>query len=135
MFPDHLAPGGEAQVDDEQNVRDVVVRALENHCYLVDTASDGTTALERIEGNTYDAILTDVSMPGPYRGIGLYDKIVEDQPELRDRIVFLSGYLHDDVLLSQIQARGGRFIEKPFDIHELARVVADVTGPCPDADE
>ncbi len=121
-------------IDDEENVRDVVARALQNHCYAVDLASNGTTALERIEGATYDAILTDVSMPGPYRGIGLYDKIVEDRPELRDRIVFLSGYLHDDVLLSQIEARGGRFIEKPFNIHELARVVADVTGPCLEAE-
>lgn len=115
-------------VDDEENVCDVVARALQNHGYTVDTVGDGQSALDRIEEHAYDAVLTDVSMPGPYKGVDLYDRVAEDRPELAQRIVFLTGHRHDDVLEAQIEARGGRCIEKPFDIRDLARVVNDVAA-------
>jgi len=115
-------------VDDEENVCDVVARALQNHGYSVDTVGDGQSALDQIEEHAYDAVLTDVSMPGPYKGIDLYDRVAEDRPALAERIIFLTGHRHDDVLEAQIEARGGRCIEKPFDIRDLARVVNDVAA-------
>jgi two-component system NtrC family sensor kinase len=122
-------------VDDEENVRDVVARALQNHGYVVDTVRDGQTALHRIGEQTYDAILTDVSMPGEYKGFDLYDRVAEDSPALAGRIVFLTGHRHDDVMTAQIQSRGGRCIEKPFDIHALARVVNGVAAGEGNGDE
>jgi len=78
--------------------------------------------------------LTDVSMPGVTKGFDLYDHVAEERPELASRVVFLTGHRNDDVLTRQIQSRGGRCIEKPFDIHLLARVVNDVAGGADNGD-
>lgn len=51
-------------VDDSVSVRRVVSKMLERAGYRVTTAADGQVALDLIlEGNSYDAVLTDLEMP------------------------------------------------------------------------
>lgn len=119
-------------VDDEEYVRDVIARTLESHHYAVDVVANGVSALQQIREHSYDAVLSDISMPGQYKGVELYDRVQEEWPDLAQRFVFLTGHMHDNALTAQIDARGGRCIEKPFDIHELARVVGKVVAPLPE---
>jgi two-component system chemotaxis sensor kinase CheA len=50
-------------VEDAFSTRELEKSILETHGYLVDTAVDGLDALERITGNQYDLILSDIEMP------------------------------------------------------------------------
>jgi two-component system chemotaxis sensor kinase CheA len=50
-------------VEDAFSTRELEKSILESHGYLVDTAVDGLDALERITGNKYDLILSDIEMP------------------------------------------------------------------------
>ena len=50
-------------VEDAFSTRELEKSILETHGYLVDTAVDGLDALERITGNKYDLILSDIQMP------------------------------------------------------------------------
>ena len=50
-------------VEDAFSTRELEKSILETHGYLVDTAVDGLDALERITGNKYDLILSDIEMP------------------------------------------------------------------------
>ena len=118
-------------VDDEEHVCDVVAGALRNHEYDVETVHDGTSALNRIEQDVFDVILTDLSMPGELKGLSLYDVIEEKDPDVASRIVFLTGHTSDDELRLEIEAREAPCIEKPFDIRELARVVNEVAARRP----
>ena len=51
-------------VDDERDLTDAVARGLRQEGYAVDTAFDGSEALEKVTLNTYDVICLDITMPG-----------------------------------------------------------------------
>ena len=50
-------------IDDEDLVRDVVARMIEDLGYNAITARDGQTALELLETQAVDAVLVDMTMP------------------------------------------------------------------------
>ena len=52
-------------VDDEDNLRDVLVEVLKRDGHEVDSAVDGAEGLRRAEERRYDLVVTDLRMPGP----------------------------------------------------------------------
>ena len=50
-------------VDDEKNIREVIKEYAKAENYLVDEASDGKEALEKLETNHYDILILDIMMP------------------------------------------------------------------------
>ncbi|MBL9087527.1 MAG: response regulator [Planctomycetia bacterium] len=118
-------------VDDEQVVREVVTHVLELHGYDVDTAKDSTEALEKLAANPYDAMLTDLRMPGELDGMGLHKRVRESHPELAARVIFMTGDVLENDVFRDIDALGLPYVRKPFDIRELARVVNGVTAHTP----
>ena len=118
-------------VDDEQVVREVVTHVLELHGYDVDTAKDSTEALEKLATNAYDAMLTDLRMPGELDGMGLHKRVRESHPELAARVIFMTGDVLENDVFRDIDALGLPYVRKPFDIRELARVVNGVTAHTP----
>jgi len=50
-------------VDDDDDLRTLVVRVVEQAGYAVDSAADGQVGLDRLAGQIYDVILSDVRMP------------------------------------------------------------------------
>jgi two-component system, NtrC family, sensor kinase len=118
-------------VDDEQVVRDVVCHVLELHGYDVDTASDSTQALAHLAVNEYDAMLTDLRMPGELDGMGLLKRVQASHPALAQRVVFMTGDILEDEVFREVERLGLHYVKKPFDIRELARVVNGVTQRTP----
>jgi two-component system, NtrC family, sensor kinase len=119
-------------VDDDPYVCDVVVRALQNHKYTVRVARDGMEALREARRGGFDVLLTDVRMPGELDGIGLYDTLSTERPDVAARMVFMTGNLLDSRTMDRLEKMKVRCVEKPFDIHHLASVVnevADMEGP------
>ena len=51
-------------VDDEDYMREIVRRALEDAAFSVEEAADGKAALQMIRRYPYDVIITDLRMPG-----------------------------------------------------------------------
>ena len=50
-------------VEDEPSLRELVVRSLEKERYVVETASDMDSAMEKVELYDYDCILLDIMLP------------------------------------------------------------------------
>ena len=124
-------------VDDDPYVCDVVVRALQNHHYGVTVARDGMEALREARRGGFDVVLTDVRMPGELDGIGLYDTLRTERPDVAARMVFMTGNLLDGRTMDRLERMKVRCVEKPFDIHHLAAVVNEVAageGPPPPAE-
>jgi CheY-like chemotaxis protein len=76
-------------VDDDPVVGKSFDRVLSGRGYAVVTASDGTEALRKIAAEEYDAVFTDIRMPG-MDGIAVAEQIKRRQPWLP--VVVVSGY-------------------------------------------
>jgi putative nucleotidyltransferase with HDIG domain len=108
-------------VDDEAQVLDSLRDALRprRHEWDMAFASSGEDALDRLEREVYDVIVSDMRMYG-MDGATLLGLVELSQPDTV-RIV-LSGSAERDVVL-RAAAVAHRFLAKPCDVDELARVV------------
>jgi CheY-like chemotaxis protein len=80
-------------VDDDPVVGKSFDRVLSGRGYVVVTASDGAEALRKIATEEYDAVFTDIRMPG-MDGIAVAEQIKSRQPWLP--VVIVSGYATDE---------------------------------------
>ena len=114
-------------VDDEPEIRDSLAEIVQVAGHRATTAGSGREALDRLRGERFDVVLTDIRMPD-LDGRGLYREIERNWPRLAARVVFVTG----DTLASELRAfvreSGRRVIEKPFLPSEVRRVVADVAA-------
>ncbi len=94
--------------------------ALEGHD--VDTAKDGQEALEKVSACAYDAILSDLRMPG-LDGVGLYRGLDQHYPGLLRRIAFVSGTTQPVEYASFLEETGIPVLRKPFAIDDLQQLV------------
>ena len=93
--------------------------------YAVKHAGDGAQALELVPVFEPDLVLLDLQMPG-MSGMEVLDHLRREHPQMP--VVILSG--SQDVELMRRACGNGAFdyIQKPFDIAVLARVVAAAIG-------
>ena len=109
-------------VEDNLDVQDVIVSILEEHNYKVHAFDEPVKAKAEVEnGLKFDLLLTDVLMPGDFRGPDLADAIKKTIPDLK--VLFLSGYTHDAFLGNRGLAEDEKFLSKPIDNNELLSVV------------
>jgi signal transduction histidine kinase/ActR/RegA family two-component response regulator len=82
-------------VDDEEHVARFLQEVLQRaFSCQVDTAEHGAAAIPRLIGGHYDLILSDLRMP-QMDGIELRDWLAEHRPDLRARLVFITGFAGD----------------------------------------
>nr|BFE74765.1 PAS domain-containing sensor histidine kinase [Actinoplanes digitatis] len=110
-------------VEDQDGVRDLVVRILREHGYAVTAASDGSSALQEIEHKRFDLLLTDVimpTMPGPT----LAKLLQQSQPQLP--VLFMSGYTEGLLGAEHGIDHDTELIQKPFTADELLDRIHDL---------
>jgi PAS domain S-box-containing protein len=119
-------------VEDDDAVRAVGARALRDCGYVVLTARTAESARRVFEEHPtrIDLVVTDVVMPGE-NGRALAAHLRRADRDLR--VVFTSGYIHDQVALDGIQTDGDAFLQKPYTLDQLAREVGRVLAPAPHA--
>lgn len=111
-------------VDDDAEVREVVMSMLEELGYLVDEAQDADSALARLADDTrppIDVLLSDIVMPGRLDGVGLAAEAQGLYPELP--IILATGYTE------RLAAEHGlRVLAKPFTSQTLAEALLDAAN-------
>jgi signal transduction histidine kinase/NO-binding membrane sensor protein with MHYT domain/ActR/RegA family two-component response regulator len=102
-------------VDDDDDLRDLLVSALELHGHVVYEARDGKGALILLETECPDIAVLDFAMP-EMNGAELAGRIAECRPFLP--VLFASGYA-DTNAVERTVGKNARLIWKPFQIDEL----------------
>ena len=105
-------------VEDEDAVRVLASRVLEQQGYAVLVARNGREALEVLERPDHgiDLVLTDVVMPD-MGGVELADRIAAAHQNVR--IVYMSGYSDGDKLHPGVRLSPYPFLQKPFSPESL----------------
>ncbi|MCB9728243.1 MAG: response regulator [Deltaproteobacteria bacterium] len=114
-------------VDDDRQIRELALRALERQGYAVLAAASGQEALDRLADprTRVDVMLVDMSMPG-LTGVQTLAAAKERRPGLP--VALMSGYSADQ-LWPGPRPDYDAFLDKPFDLRELAACVEGMLPP------
>ena len=109
-------------VEDEDAVRSFAARALGQRGYHVLEATTGTEALEMFTSynGDVDLVVSDVVMP-EMDGPTLMKHLRSERPDVK--IIFISGYAEDAFRRNLSEKEDFMFLQKPFDLKELAAAV------------
>src|SRR5207244_12429092 len=101
-------------VDDDAALLQALPEALRLRMreVTVDTADSAAAALDRIAARDYDAIVTDIKMPG-MDGLALLAQIQGRQPDTP--ILMITGHGEDDLAVQALRGGAYDFIQKPID--------------------
>lgn len=101
-------------VDDDPALLEALPEALRLRMggVIVETADSAATALDRIAERDYDAIVTDIKMPG-MDGLALLDEIRSRRPETPTLII--TGHGENDLVVHALRGGARDFIQKPID--------------------
>ena len=112
-------------VDDDLKVTTLVEKALIQKGFQVFTAAEGKKALELVENEKPDVLITDILQPG-YDGVSLCNLIKKDTLLRHIKVIIISGVYNEAKfkLLSECSPDG--FIEKPIDVKTFPEQVIRV---------
>ncbi len=114
-------------VEDQGEVRRMVLAILRQNGYRLLEAADGTEALSLSErcAEPIHLMITDVVMPG-MNGRELADRMVRLRPEMK--VLYISGYSADVLAPQGVLAPEMAYVAKPFSPAELSRKIREVLG-------
>lgn len=110
-------------VEDEAELREMVIQILEGFGYKHFQAGSGAEALEIWKQHSKDInlVLTDMVMPGGISGRDLAKALVDHKAHLP--IVIASGYSMDDLSTELAESKHISFVQKPYTLDRLARAI------------
>ena len=114
-------------VEDEPELRELMRETLEEAGYQVRVAQDGATGLAALQRERFDALVTDVGLPGGINGRQLADAGRSAQPGMR--VLFVTGYADSAATgASGLLDVGMGLITKPFSLTALAVKLREMLG-------
>ncbi|VAW52258.1 Nitrogen regulation protein NR(I), GlnG (=NtrC) [hydrothermal vent metagenome] len=106
-------------IDDDDSIRWVLQKALENADFSVTSFDNANTILDKLKSESPDAIITDVRMPG-IDGLQLLSHLSEDHPDLP--VIIMTAHTDLDSAVSAYKGGAFEYLPKPFDIDDAVNV-------------
>jgi signal transduction histidine kinase/DNA-binding response OmpR family regulator len=111
-------------IEDEPDLRGYLTKLFTKDGYAVEAAADAATALNWLESNIPDLVITDVMLPGQ-SGLDLLAELRQDERIARLPVVVLTARADAETAIGAFAAGADDFVVKPFNSAELlARVRA-----------
>jgi len=112
-------------VDDELSMREFLKILLEKSGYGVTVAPDGATALEIIQNETVDLVITDIRMPG-MSGLELLTELKQYSADLP--VIMITAFASPDDAVMAMKNGAFDYITKPFNVDEIKAVIKAATN-------
>lgn len=110
-------------VEDEQDIRELVSEFLEENEYAVESVESLNSALLKINSLRFDLVIADIFL-GPDRLGGI--QILETVQPTGLPVVLISGNADMEALKKAINLGAKFFLEKPFDLDNLQKIIHEV---------
>jgi excisionase family DNA binding protein len=112
-------------VDDEPSIRDLLSKTLALAEYDVDTAPDGTSALDRIRAFGYDLLIVDLRMPG-MDGLTLIRQARRLKSDLP--VVIITGFSTESSAIDAVNLGVAGYLTKPFRVPQVLAAASKALG-------
>ena len=112
-------------VDDEASIRDLLTRTLALAEYEVDTAVDGSTALELLRASDYDLLIADLKMPG-LDGLTLIRQVRRVRPNLP--VIIITGFSSESSAIEAVNLGVASYLLKPFGVPNVLAAARKALG-------
>lgn len=106
--------------EDDSTCREIYHAVLDAEGYRVIDTPDGNAALDVLNNETVDLLLTDIMMPG-MTGIELLERARKIHPDLR--AIVMTGHKTSEAVIGALRNRACEFLAKPFHTDELVEAV------------
>lgn len=114
-------------VEDDRDARAGMSKALLAAGWTVTEAEDGLEALQLVAGHRFDAIVCDLRLPY-LPGGGFYDTLLQRNPDLARRVIFVSAIANDPAVRKYLDGTGRPYLQKPYEVRELIDTVKRVAA-------
>jgi two-component system response regulator PilR (NtrC family) len=108
-------------IDDEKSVLDMLNVVFKKEGYRVKKSLSAQKALELIDGEDFDLIISDIRLP-QISGMELLRKIKEKKPEIP--VVMITAFGTIKQAVEALKAGAIDYVVKPFDVEELKIIVS-----------
>jgi len=109
-------------VDDDDGIRSLVKKYLDENKYLVTTANSAEDAIDKIKIIKFDLIVLDIMMPGKS---GL-DFIKDNKKKLDTPIILLTAKGGTDERIEGLETGADDYLPKPFEPKELVLRIQNI---------
>jgi DNA-binding response OmpR family regulator len=109
-------------VDDDPQVRKILMRMLAPATYEIRSADDGFSALQSVREWNPDLVILDIMMPG-MSGIEVCRQIREEKPQQDLQILMLSAKDSQADRIRALEYGANDYVTKPFHIASLGRKI------------
>ncbi len=110
-------------VEDDKNLMELMLKALEGEGYVVETAADAKTAMMKVEIYDYDCILLDIMLPDG-NGLDVLRHLKSQRKSAGVIIISAKDSLDDKI--TGLDLGADDYLTKPFHIAELCARVKSV---------
>ena len=118
-------------VDDERNHADVLVEALESRCAKAIAVYSAEDAVQIIESERIDLVITDLNLKSDLNGIDILQKARAQ--DYNTQVILITAYATIDTCKEAIRLGAYDYLTKPIDIDQLREMV-DKALPEPPAE-
>ncbi|MDH4218388.1 MAG: sigma-54 dependent transcriptional regulator [Candidatus Aminicenantes bacterium] len=108
-------------IDDEKSILDLLNVVFEKEGYSVETSLSATRAVDLIDKQDFDLIISDIKMP-KMSGMELLRYVRENRPDIP--IVMITAYGTIKQAVEALKAGATDYVVKPFDVEELKIIAA-----------
>jgi len=105
-------------VDDNPDNLDMLARRLRRRGYEVETAESGALALERLESESFDAILLDIMMP-VVTGLDVLAKIRASRSKIDLPVLMATAKSDSEDVVEALRLGANDYVTKPINFGEL----------------
>ena len=109
-------------IDDDDNYRSVLVRALQRRGFVVEAAADGETALTLCRQQVPGYVILDLNLAG-HSGLNLIPPLLALVPQAR--ILVLTGYASIPTAVGALKLGAVQYLAKPAEVADIVRALCE----------
>ncbi len=111
-------------VDDSKVMRDMLTQQLTEFEYEPRAVNNGDEALEALQHDHFDVVITDLVMPGKVDGLKLLEIIKQEVENIA--VVLMTGHASMDTALEAMKKGAVKYFSKPFKLEKMLNLLEKI---------